>query len=75
LWRVAENHEFDAKLIHNEPFEQLESDTTEAISVCDHNLLELSLARSFQKGLKVGAMPVATGANVAEDGGVWSRTS
>lgn len=63
---LMENHESSAKFSH-EPFEELDTEAREAVSIGDHNRSDSSLQDKLQKGTQSGPLEIEAGADVAED--------
>jgi hypothetical protein len=63
---LVENHEFCASLFQD-PFDEFQSEPTHSVAVGNHNRVDFSVVDSFQKGSKVFAVPVKTGADVGKE--------
>jgi hypothetical protein len=64
------NHDFGSE-VPEEPLHQFERESTESVSVGNHNFFEFSSAESFQKGEKTSALPIESRADVGNDFVVW----
>jgi len=62
----TENHEFDLALLED-VFDEFDSETTESVSMGDHNFCEISLQSGVQNGLKPFAVPVDAASDVGDD--------
>lgn len=63
--RLTVNHDGAAKLFAD-GIDKLKCESTQSVSMGDHDLRDTSIADPFQKGDKPGALPVESASNVAD---------
>jgi len=66
------NHDFTPGTLED-VLDELKGEAAEAISVGDHNLLDVSAHRSVQNGEETGPLPVDARGNVLDDLVLWER--
>lgn len=54
-------------MLVEQPLQELQSESTKPVSICDHNFCDSSLVASFQNGEQTGPLPVETGGDVADE--------
>jgi hypothetical protein len=65
-WRLVVNHEFAPGTLKH-VLDEVESKSTEPISVGHHNLFDVAAQDSVQKGREAGALPVDARGDVLDD--------
>jgi hypothetical protein len=71
-WRLVVNHEFAPGTLKH-VLDEVEGKSTEPIAVGYHNLFDIAVQDSVQKGREAWPLPVDAGGDVLDDLVVWVR--
>lgn len=70
---MVENHE-GALALREDPFQEFQSESTQAVFVGNHNFFDTSLEYGVQNGRKTGPSPVEPASDVGDKFMVWATS-